>query len=298
MHRHAGILQRLRQPGKGAVGDRGVDQQRLGGVAHTGPTRLGVQQNAFGDIEIGCFVNVDMTIADTGLDGRHHRVTDHRVDQARSPSRDHDVDEAAGLDQMRHAGAVGTGKQRHDVGLESLCGHRCSQRGDERIVRLGRRRASAQKHRVAGLQRQPECVDRDVRPSFVDDADDAERNALLTQLQAVGQRAPAQHLADRVGQAGDLTQSGGDAVDALGIERQPVEHGVRRARSPGRVEIALVGGQDLVHLRKHGVGGGMQRAVLGFGGQRGQCACRDAGPPGGGVDLRAQVRQHGGRHTH
>ena len=285
MHRHARVLQRLGQPGKGGIGDRGVDQQRLGGVAHAGPARLGVEQDAFGDIEIGRLVHVDMTIADAGLDGGDHRVAHHRVDQACSPARDHDVDQAAGLDQMGDAGAVRAGKQLHDVGFEALAGHCSAQRGDKRIVGVGRRRASAQQHRVAGLQRQPECVDRDVGPALVDDADDAERDALLTQLKAVGQRAPAQHLADRVGQAGDLTQSGGDAVDALGIQRQPVEHGVRRARSPGGVEISLVGGQDLVHLRKHGVGSGMQRAVLGFGGQCGQCACREAGPPGRVVDL-------------
>ena len=70
-------------------------------------------------------------------------------------------------------------------------------------------------------------------------------NPLLAQLQPVGQRAAAQHLADRVGQPGDLAQTGGDAVDALRVERQPVEHRLGGARRPGGVEIFGVGRQDL-----------------------------------------------------
>ena len=241
------------------------------------------------DIEISRFMNVDVAIADPGLDGRHRRVAHHCIDQACSPARDHDVDQAASLDQMGDAGAVCAGKQLHGIGFESLAGQRSAQRGDERRVRVGRRRASTQQHRVAGLERQSESVDRDIGPAFVDDADDTERNPLLTQLQSVGQRAATQHFADRVGQAGDLAKSGGDAVDALRIQRQPVEHGVRGACSPGGFEILFVGGQDLVHAREHGVGRSMQRAVLGFGTQRRQRACCNAGPPGGVVDLRAQV---------
>ena len=120
----------------------------------------------------------------------------------------------------------------------------------------------------------------------------------MTQLQPVGQRAATQHFADRVGQAGDLAQSGCDAVDALGVQRQPVEHGVRGSGGPGRFEVLLVGGQDLVHAGEHGVGRRMQSAVLRFGAQRRQSACRDAGPSGGVVDLRAQVGQRRGLHTH
>ena len=90
-----------------------------------------------------------------------------------------------------------------------------AQHRHQRRVGTRRRRTAAQQHRVARLERQPERVDGDVGPALVDDADHAERNPLLAQLQAVGQGPAAQHLADRVGQAGDLPQPGGDAVDAL-----------------------------------------------------------------------------------
>ena len=169
---------------------------------------------------------------------------------------------------------------------------------DQRRVRARRRRAAAQQHRVAGLQRQPERVDGDVGPALVDHADDAERNPLLAQLQPVGQRAAAQHLTDRVGQARDLPQPVGDAVDALRVQREPVEHRVGCPGGAGGIEVVLVGRQDLVGVHEHVIGGGVQRAVLGFGAQCGQRACRDAGAVGSVVDLLAQVGNRRCLQTH
>ena len=47
---------------------------------------------------------------------------------------------------------------------------------------------------------------------------------------------------------------------ALRVEREPVQHGVGRARGPRGRQIFFVGGQDLVRAREHGVGGRMQGA--------------------------------------
>ncbi len=118
-------------------------------------------------------MNVDMAIADTGLDGRHLRVADDRVDQAGTAARDHHVDQPAGLDQMGDAGPVRTGQQLHRIGVEALGGQRGAQRVHQRGVRPRRRRTAAQQNRVARFQRQAERVDGDVRPALVDDADDA-----------------------------------------------------------------------------------------------------------------------------
>ncbi len=124
MHRHARVLQGADQPRQGLPGDRGVDQQRLGGIAHAGPTGLGVQHDPFGHLEVGGVVDVDMAVADTGLDGRHLCVADHRIDQACSPARDHHVDQAAGLDQVRDACAVGGREQLNGVGGQVLINER------------------------------------------------------------------------------------------------------------------------------------------------------------------------------
>ena len=114
-------------------------------------------------------------------------------------------------------------------------------------LELSRRRTASQQHGVAGLQRQPERVDGDIRPALVDDSDHAERDPLLAQLQPVGQRAPTQHLADRVGQAGDLAQPVGDAVDTrcgFSASLSSMASGVPAWR--GCVQILLVGGKNLV----------------------------------------------------
>ena len=81
-----------------------------------------------------------------------------------------------------------------------------AQHGDDRGVARAGARAAAQEHRVAGLQADAGRVGGDVGPGLVDHPDDAERHPHLAQLEPVGERAAADHLADRVGQAGDVAQ--------------------------------------------------------------------------------------------
>ena len=107
----------------------------------------------------------------------------------------------------------------------------------------------------------------------------------------LGSVLPAQHLADRVGQAGDLAQSGGDAVDALRVERQPVEHRLGCARGAGGVQVLGVGARasscDVAQARCR-----RRRAVRGSWSSVfsvAKLAGRDAGPAGGVVHLLAQV---------
>ena len=199
IHCHAGVLERIDQPRHGLVGDRGVDQKRLCGVAHAGATGLGVQQDPFGHIQIGGVVDVDMTVADTGLDGRHMCVADHRIDQSRAPAWDHHIDQSARLDQVSDGGAV---RRRHEldgIGGQVLVGERCAEHTDQHLVGIDRRCASAQQRSVTGLERQTEGIDGDVGPALIHDPDHAERNSLLAQREPVRQGIAAQHLADRIG---------------------------------------------------------------------------------------------------
>ena len=243
-------------------------------------------------------MHVHVTVADTGLDGGHLRVTNHRVDQARSPARNHHVDQAAGLDQVRHRGAIGGRKQLHRVGGQVLTDQRSAQHLYQRLVGPRRRGASAQQHGIAGLERQTESIDGDVGPALVDNADDAERNALLAQMQAVGQGVAAQHLPDRVGQTGDLAQAGGDPFDTFGVQRQPVEHRGRCADGFGSAEIFGVCREDQLGVGRYRVGRGPQRLVLGDRRQQCQDAGGDPGAASGVVDLPAQVGKRWCLQTH
>ncbi len=112
---------------------------------------------------------------------------------------------------------------------------------------------------------------------------------MLAQLQPVGQGPAAQHLADRVRQARHLAQAGGDALDALRVERQPVEHGLGGARGAGGGQVLAVGREDVVDGGQHGVGRGVQGLILDGGGQRGHGARGGPGAARGVVDLCAQV---------
>ena len=97
-------------------------------------------------------------------------------------------------------------------------------------------------------------------------------------------------------QPGHLAQAGGDPVDALRVQREPVQHRLGRARGAGGVEVLGVGGQDLVDMGQHGISGGVQRAVLRRGGQRAQDAGGDPRPAGGVMDLGTHIGpQHRGR---
>ena len=101
--------------------------------------------------QVGAFVHVDVTVADTGLDGGHLRVADHRVDQAGAAARDDHVDQAAGLDQVRDGGPIGGRKQLDRVGRQILADQRGAQHVDERLVGLSRptsSRAAARRYRT------------------------------------------------------------------------------------------------------------------------------------------------------
>ena len=94
-----------------------------------------------------------------------------------------------------------------------------------------RRGGAAQDDRVARLQAQRGGVDRHVRARLVDDGDDAERHAHLAHVEAVGQAVAVDHLADRVGERGDLAdRRGAIAADALLVEAQAVEQRVAELR--------------------------------------------------------------------
>ncbi len=117
----------------------------------------------------------------------------------------------------------------------------------------------------------------DVRAGFVDDADDAERDAHLADLDAGRAVLDVGHLADRVGQRGDLLDAFGHAVDALLGQRQAVEQGGFEAGGAGGGQVFLVGGDQRGLLTADGGGDVQQRSVLFGSGRPGQAARGGAG---------------------
>ena len=220
MQRHACVGQRREQPRHGDVGDRGVDQHRLGGVADAGPVGLGVQHDRLGHVQVGG--RRPRTRGSCRRRSRWSGTVASRTTASISPA------PPRGMTTSTRPRAWISCVTLERSWLGSNCtasaGRPCCviasrSTATSAAFERDRRRRPAQQCRVAGLQGQPEGVDGDVGAGLVDHADDAERHPDLPDLQPVGQRRPAQHLTDRVGQARDLPQARGDPVDAGRVSR-------------------------------------------------------------------------------
>ena len=84
-------------------------------------------------------------------------------------------------------------------------------------------------------------------------ADHADRHAHPREIEAVGPR-PARHLlAERIGEGGDLLDRGGDRLEPVFIEPEPVDQPRRRR------DVARIGVEDLARPRAKLRGDGADR---------------------------------------
>ena len=107
-------------------------------------------------------------------------------------------------------------------------------------------------------------VGRHVRTRLVDEKDDAQRNAHLLNLQTVRTDGRVDHLADRVGEHGDLSERGRHGGKGLFVETEPVDHRRRKAVLFAVGEIFRVFGDDFVFPRQEFFGGQMKPGVFHF----------------------------------
>ena len=106
--------------------------------------------------------------------------------------------------------------------------------------------AAAQDDGVARLQTQAPGIGGHIGARFIDHADDPKGHAHAGDIQAVGPLPPGHDRAHRIGKPGDVLQTAGHGLDALVIERQPVEQGLAQPPSPARLHVLAVGGEDRV----------------------------------------------------
>ncbi len=198
----------------------------------------------------------------------------HPLDE-RAPAARHDhVDEIGHRQHQADGRAIARRHELHGLARQSGGIERALQRRDNRPGRVEAFRAAAQDHRVAGPQAQSRRIGGDVGARFVDDADDAQRDAHARDVEPVGTLPPRELGADGIGQARDLLEPPRHRFDALVVERQPVAQRRRQRDGRGRGEVAAIGGEDRRRILAQRRGRRLERR---------------------GLDLGCQSRKHGGR---
>ena len=239
-----------------------VHEQALGGVAHARALAFRVDEDVFRHFEVGGGVHVNVAVAGAGFDDGDGRVHDDRLNKTCAAARNENVQIAVQLHHLRRglAGGVlnevdgvfgqaaGSERPAHDAGQ--------AHRGAERLL------AAAQDAGRACLEAEHSRVHGNVRTGLVDDADDAHRDALLTDIQAVRTPAHPEHLAHRVGERRDLTAALRDAGDALFVQHQAVDEAVVQTGGTAVFDVDFVCRDDFVRVRDKRICDGENSAVF------------------------------------
>ena len=154
----------------------------------------------------------------------------------------------------------------------------------DRPGRVEALRAAAQDGGVTGFKTQAAGIRGDVRPRFVDDADDAQRYPDPLDGETVGPVPFGDDAAQRVGQGGDVLQALGDRLDPLRRQGQPVDEG--GAQPVGPFQVHSVGLGDGVGTATDR-GGGIPKSPIPL---LARCLRQDSRRmPGGGTHLGNQI---------
>ena len=223
------------------------------------------------------------------LDHRHPRFLRDALDQALAAARHDDVNVFRHGDEVADGRAVGGFDHLHRRFRQAGGREAGAHAGGDGLIAADRFLAAAQDRGVAGLEAQRRGVGRDVGARLVDDADHAERHAHLADLDAGGAELHVGNLADRVGQRGDLFEALRHRFDALGGERQAIEHGRLQTVGARLGDIFGIGGEQFIAAGADIRGHGQQRGVLG-GGRLALAICARSGArlPGRGFACRLQ----------
>ncbi len=120
------------------------------------------------------------------FEDRHLCLGDDATDQTFAPTRDRQVDLLGQGKEVADGRTVGRLDQLDRVAGKSARSEGVDQDAGQREVRPVGFLAAPQDHRVAALDAEGRGVDRDVRAALEDHEDDAERDAHLGDLEAVG----------------------------------------------------------------------------------------------------------------
>ena len=132
----------------------------------------------------------------------------------------------------------------------------------DRAVGMDRLAPAAQQCGIARTHAERRSIGGHVGPAFVDDADQADRHAHATELEAIGTLAAVDHLAHRIGQAGNRFDAARHCLEPRFVEPQTIEHRARQAAFFARRKILGIGSKNggavvAQRLRRHPQGGSL-----------------------------------------
>ena len=226
-----------------------VYEQALAGVAHGGALRLCIDEDRERLADICRLFKIDVAVARARFDDGNGRVFHRGTDEPRAAARDEDVDNAVHLHELCGAFARRILYELDELGVEPRIADGVLHDADDGAVGTDRILAAAQNDRVAALDRKPDGVRRDVGARLVNDAYHAEGHADAAQLQPVIKGALFEHFSDGTGKPDELFKPGGNAVDPLFVQHEPV----------GELCAARTGGDFFRILRDNFAGARAQR---------------------------------------
>ena len=236
-------------------------QQSFNSVAHRGAGALGVDRHLYSHVKIGTLVHVEMAVPCSRLNDGHARVLHHGADEALAAAGHQHVHVAAHIHEGIRACTVGLGDKSDQIGGKSVGNqgflHGIHQRG----ARMHGFLTTAKHHGVARLEAEGGGIHGHVGARLVNDRHATQRGADVLDDQPVGANG-ALTRADGVGQGGDLTQSVANTTEALFIQLQAIHHGLGHAVFLGGIQVFLVGGENVRHIRHDLIRHGAEQRVL------------------------------------
>ena len=215
-------------------------QQALAGIAGAVLLGLGVVGDLHRHLDVAGIVDVDMAIAVQVLDHRNPGLAADALDQALAAARNDQVDELRHGDQLGDRLAIDGLHQLHGLRGQAGLRQRLLHQPRQGLVGGDRFRTAAQDAGIAALDRQAGGLDGHVGTAFVDHAEHADRHSHLPDANAAGLLLQADDLAHDVGHRGQLIASQRHRLDDRRREFEPVDHGRRKSRRDGPLEVVGV----------------------------------------------------------
>ena len=202
-----------------------------------------------------------MAVARARLDDGNFRALDAMTNKASSAARNEHIDNAVKLHEGIGRRAIGGIDEGNAVGGQACGNDRFAQRGNDCRIGMERLRAAAQHACIARLQANARGIGRDVRARLIHHGDNAQRHAYARKVDTAFQFAVLEHTAQRVGQIGERFKGIGHGIDAVFVQKEPIEQARRHVGGFASFHIDFITRENVGHIAPKRSGHGEKHLV-------------------------------------